>query len=105
MDEYQLIYLVAETYQPDTMNQQVPVPTMRPVWARLESITRAEWVSAGQQGLNPQIKAVTAFVNYNGEQIVQIGDGDNAKRYGVYRTYRLVDSDEIELYLEYKVGV
>lgn len=105
MDEYQLIYLVAETHQPDAMSQQVPVETMRPVWARLESVTRAEWVSAGQQGLNPQIKAVTAYVNYGGEQIVQIGEEDTAKRYGVYRTFRAVDSDEIELYLEYKVGV
>lgn len=105
MDEYQLIYLVAETYQPDAMSQQVPVETMRPVWARLESVTRAEWVSAGQQGLNPQIKAMTASSNYGGEQIVQIGEEETAKRYGVYRTFRVVDSDEIELYLEYKVGV
>lgn len=105
MDECQVVYLVAETYQQDSLKQQVPVETSNPVWARLQSVTRSEWVSAGQQGLNPQIVAVTAFVNYNGEKIVQIGEGETAQRYGVYRTYRLVDSDEIELYLEQKAGV
>lgn len=105
MDEQLLIYLVTETYQTDALNQQVPLETLAPVWARLESIGRSEWASAGQQGLNPQIKAVTAYVNYSGQKIVQIGEGQDAQRYGVYRTYHVFDTDEVELYLEYKVGV
>jgi hypothetical protein len=48
---------------------------------------------------------VTPIVNYNGEQIVQIGSGENARRYAVYRTYLDPDNDSIELYLERKAGV
>ena len=102
MDE--LIYLVRETYASDGI-QMVPSEALVPVWAHIQSVTRAEWTDAGQNGLQPQLVAVTPIVNYSGEQIVQRGEGDAARRYGVYRTYFGPDSDVIELYLERKVGV
>lgn len=102
MDE--LIYLVRETFASDGL-QMVPSEALVPVWAHIQSVTRAEWTDAGQKGLQPQLVAVTPIVNYSGEQIVQRGEGDTAKRYGVYRTYFGPDSDVIELYLERKVGV
>lgn len=52
-----------------------------------------------------QLVAVTPIVNYSGEQIVQIGSDENARRYAVYRTYLDPDNDSIELYLERKAGV
>lgn len=79
--------------------------TATSVWAHLQSVTRAEWADAGQNGLQPQLVAVTPIVNYSGEQIVQIGSGENARRYAVYRTYLDPDNDSIELYLERKAGV
>lgn len=100
-----LIYLVSEGYAKDDIGQLVPTELSVPVWAHLQSITRAEWADAGQNGLQPQLVAITPIVNYNGESIVQIGDGEQAKRYGVYRTYFGPDSDVIELYLERKAGV
>lgn len=103
MDE--LVYLVKINYEPDDIGQMVPHEKMRPVWATIQSVTRAEWRDGGQQGLQPQLMIVMPIVNYEGEQIVQIGDGENAKRYGVYRTYLPNDSDTIELYLEKKAGV
>ena len=36
---------------------------------------------------------------------MQIGSGENAHRYAVYRTYLDPDNDSIELYLERKAGV
>ena len=100
-----LIYLIAKTYAPDALGQMVPTESSRPVWAHIQSVTRAGWTDAGQKGLNPQLVAITPIVNYNGEEIVQIGDGEDAKRYAVYRTFFGPDTDQIELYLEKKAGV
>ena len=100
-----LIYLISQTYTEDEMGQMVPSETQTPVWAHIQSVTRAEWTDAGQRGLQPQLVAITPMVNYNGESIVQIGTGEHAKRYAVYRTFFGPDTDQIELYLERKVGV
>lgn len=100
-----LIYLIAETYARDELGQMIPEETSRAVWASIQSVKRAEWIDAGQKGLHPQLVAVTPVVNYAGEEIVQIGDGDAAKRYGVYRTFFGPNSDMIELYLERKAGI
>lgn len=100
-----LIYLISEGYKQDEIGQLVPSEESIPVWAHLQSVTRAEWADAGQNGLQPQLVAVTPIVNYSGESIVQIGNGEQAKRYGVYRTYFPPNSDMIELYLEKKAGV
>lgn len=100
-----LIYLVAQTYTTDALKQKIPSETVTPVWATIQSVTRAEFADAGQVGLQPQLVAITPIVNYSGEKIVQIGDGENAARYGVYRTFFGPNSDVIELYLERKVGL
>ena len=100
-----LIYLISETYVSDEIGQLVPGEQAIPVWAHLQSVTRSEWYDAGQNGLQPQLVAITPIVNYNGESIVQIGDGEQAKRYSVYRTFFGPDTDSIELYLERKAGV
>lgn len=100
-----LIYLVGQTWTQNDFGGQVPAETLTPVWAHLQSVTRAEWSEAGQNGLQPQLVAITPRVNYSGQEIVQIGTGEDARRYGIYRTYFGPDSDLIELYLEAKVGV
>lgn len=100
-----LIYLIAETYTKDEIGQQISHEISTEVWAHLQSVTRAEWSDAGQTGLQPQLVAITPIVNYHGEKIVQIGTGEEAKRYGVYRTYFSDSGDSVELYLERKVGV
>ena len=96
-----LILLIAESYKKDAIGNVTVTETTTSVWAHLQSVTR----DAGQNGLQPQLVAVTPIVNYSGEQIVQIGSGENARRYAVYRTYLDPDNDSIELYLERKAGV
>ena len=96
-----LIYLISQAYSQDDIGQVIASESKNEVWASLQSITRAEWADAGQNGLQPQFVAVTPIVNYNGESIAEI----NGKRSGIYRTYFSPDSDSIELYLERKVGV
>ena len=91
-----LILLISESYKKDAIGNVTVTETATSVWAHLQSVTRAEWADAGQNGLQPQLVAVTPIVNYNGEQIVQIGSGENARRYAVYRTYLDPDNDSIE---------
>lgn len=100
-----LIYLVSEWYEKDAIGQMEPKERIKGIWADVKSVTRSEWANAGQNGLRPQLVAVTQAINYSGEEIVQIGSGTNARRYGIYRTYFPPDSDGIELYLEAKAGL
>ena len=51
-------------------------------------------------GHQAEIVAITNAANYMGEQTAEL----NGKRYAIYRTYRPENSDEIELYLEEKLG-
>lgn len=96
-----VITLVNRVYTADSIGQHVPVETYRDVFCRIESISRSEWVSAGQNSINASIVAVTPAVNYAGERIAVI----NGQRKAVYRTYIPPDSDDIELYLQDESGV
>lgn len=96
-----LITLVAETLQTTAIGARVPVETSRQVWARIRSVSRAEWIEAGQAGLQPAFEVITPRINYGGEKIVIY----NNRRYSVYRTYAAENSDDIELYIEEKAGV
>lgn len=100
------IYLVAQIYETDRLGQRIPKDgTPSPVWAKLKSVSRSEWAAAGQHGLQPQLVAVIYAMEYEDQPVVVIGEGESAKRYSVYRTYRPENSEYMELYLERKVGV
>ena len=96
-----MITLIAETYTRGAIGQQIPVETETPVWATIRSVTRQEAADGGQRGLSPELVAVTPQVNYSGQAIAVV----QGVRYGIYRTYRIPDSDQVELYLERKAGV
>lgn len=100
MDRSCVITLVAETYTTDTLGQKIPTETTRDVFANVQSISRAEWVAAGNQGLKPEWQFTMFAPDYEGEKIVIF----NYKRYAVYRTYIRQD-ENIELYVEEQVGV
>lgn len=103
MDEQ--IYLIAQTYEKDTLNQRIPSDSaVSQVWAELKSVSRSEWAAAGQHGLCAQLVAVVYAMDYDGQRVVQIGEGEAAKRYAVYRTYQASESECMELYLERRVG-
>lgn len=73
----------------------------REIWGNIRSVSRAEWYDAGRKGMNPEIVFATPLVNYCYETEAEL----NGVRYGIYRTYFVQGSDEIELYLERKAGV
>lgn len=95
-----LITLIDETYTQDDIKEQVPTETLTMVWAHLQSATRAEWESAGQNGLQPSLVAVTPSINYGGQKTAEIG----GKRYAIYKAFQRPNSDEVELYMRESVG-
>lgn len=96
-----IITLINQTFAQDEIGVEIATETKTPVWAHLRSATRAEFFSAGQSGLQPSLVAITPIANYAGQKIAEW----RGKRYFIYRTYFATGSDDIELYLEEKVGV
>lgn len=109
MDRSEVIYLVKETFATDAMGQRVPTLSARPVFCNVESVTRSEWYSGGQNGLRPEFRITMFKYDHHGEEIVNIGgtlEGDQVSGgtfYTVYRTY-LLTTDELELYVEKRTG-
>lgn len=95
-------YLISTSYKEDNLGQRIPDGETRvEIYVIIESVNRREWMDAGRNGFNPEIKLKTAAINYSGEREIEV-DGT---RYSVYRTYNPPASDEVELYLERKAGV
>ena len=96
------IKLIKTAYQTDSIGQQVGSDeTTRTLVATLHGISRQEWYTAAQAGLNPDGMAfLRDSEDYEGETLFEI-DG---VRYFIYRTY-LTDDGGIELYYRRTVGV
>lgn len=100
MDKTDLITLERVTYTKDSLEQLIPgEPELITLFCRKDSITRTEWLSAAQLGKKAAWRVTVWADEYHGEETA-ILDG---VRYGIYRTYQ-ASADEIELYLEQKVG-
>lgn len=93
--------LFHESYVIDSIGQHIPTFEEIEILCHIESIGQREFFSAGQNGINSDLKIVTPSVNYNNESIIEY----NGERYGIYRTFRSKDTDEIELYCEWKGGI
>lgn len=94
------IKLIAVTKTVDAIGVPSLTETPREVFCRVDSVTRREFFEAGRNGLNPEWRFTVFADDYGGEQTVDF----EGKRYGVYRAYRLSDSDYMELYCEKKAG-
>lgn len=74
--------------------------TRRTILARqVDSVTSAEFFDGGRKGLNPSLRFIVFFADYEGESIVEY----MGSRYAVYRTYQN-KTDDLELYVERKGG-
>lgn len=94
-------YLIRETYEKDELNQFIPKEQKVAILCHEKSISQSEFFAAGRGGINADLVLITSAVNYAKEKIIEY-DGN---RYGIYRTYRNPNSDEIELYCEWKGGI
>ena len=96
------IKLIKTAYQTDSIGQQVGGDEMtRTLVATLHGISRQEWYTAAQAGLNPEGMAyLKDSADYEGETLLEI-DGVRLYIYRVYPT----DDGGIELYYRRNVGV
>lgn len=101
MDNLIEITLIAQESVTDNIGQESFTETERLVFGHFRSVSQTEWFSAGANDINAELVVTIYNFEYQDERIAEIGD----VRYGVYRTYRLPNSDFIELYLEKKGGV
>ena len=95
-----ILILIGETFTQDENGVRRPTPTRREVFCQVRSVSRAEFFDGGRNGLNPSFQFTVFAADYEGESTVEY-DG---KQYGVYRTYRVPESDYLELYVERKGG-
>lgn len=101
MDNLIELTLVAQKTTIDAIGQEVVNETRRNVFGHFRSVSQTEWFNAGANAINADIVVTIYDFEYQYERVAEIGD----IRYGVYRTYRVPNSDFIELYLEKKGGV
>lgn len=94
-----VIDLIDAVYSKDEYGVPKTAESARQVFARVESVTRAEFFGGGRNGLNPEFKFLVFAGDYRGERTIIY----KGFRYGIYRTYR-GGGDYLELYAERKGG-
>lgn len=97
MYDFELTLIGASEWSKDSNGNYIPAETKTNVLCDLKSVTRSEFYSAAQAGLNPeQVFEINGF-EYNGETEVEF----LGERYSVIRTYR-TGYEVIELTCERK---
>lgn len=91
----------AEQYQDDYGIWRTREQTKREIYARVSSIDRREFFSAGESGFKPEYKFTVFMAEYHGEALCEYED----KTYAIYRSYHVPGTDDLELYVQQKVGV
>lgn len=99
MNRSSVCWLINVTYTKDKYGVAQPAEKKTKRFCRVRSASSQEFFEAGQQGIKPQYQLTLLRAEYGGEQMVEY----NGTRYAVYRTYE-PNADEIELYLEARVG-
>lgn len=99
MDRSTDFYLLTPERTKDAIGQWISTTTKRSVFGQIQSVSGAEFFSAGQNGISPEYRITMFAYDYDGEQDLEL-DG---VVYSVYRTYR-GKNDTIELYVERRRG-
>lgn len=100
MDRSNVIFLVKEIKSQDEIGQFISTEEKHKVFCSVESVSGAEFFSAGESGIKPELKFTILRYEYHNEKIIEF-DG---QRYGVYRTFA-GRGESLELYCERKSGV
>lgn len=74
--------------------------TEREVFARVKSASRSEFFDGGQAGFKPEYQFTVFCDEYQGESECEY----EGIIYSIYRTYQVPGTDDLELYVQRKVG-
>ena len=83
----------------DAIGQIIYTESQKSVYGEIIPITRQEFMTAGQIGIEPERAFIISSFDYNGETLAEI-DG---QRFKIYRVYPR-SANETELYLTYASG-
>ena len=93
------IYLISQDYLQDTYGVFKPIEAKIKVFAKITSVSGAEWFEGGRNGLIPEFRAEVYPFEYKGEEILE----KDGVRYAIYRTYQK-SANILELYCSKKKG-
>ena len=97
-----VIKLVKPVYKTDEYLNQIPETIEREVFCQVKSVGRSEFYSAAQADLHPEyVFVISHYIDYQGEKFIRYTDWmDDEHVFYVTRTYRVPDSDAVELTVE-----
>lgn len=90
-----------QRYQDDDGIWRTRDQSEREIFARVSSVGRNEFFAAGEAGLRSEHQFTISAAEYQDETMCEY----EGKPYAIYRTYRVPDTDMLELYVQRKVGV
>lgn len=94
-------------YTKDAVGNQIPAdPVRRQVFCGVESVMRNEYYQAAQSDLHPEYTFIlTHYKDWQGEREVEYIDWTGtARTFDVIRTYRVPDSDRLELTVQERIN-
>ncbi|MBR3125095.1 MAG: phage head closure protein [Mogibacterium sp.] len=94
-------------YVKDSVGNQIPNdPVRTTVFCRVRSITRSEYYQAAQTDLHPEYTFVLShYKDWHGEREIEYIDWTGQKKiYDVIRTYRVPDTDRLELTAQERIA-
>ncbi|MCR4849805.1 MAG: hypothetical protein K5870_00965 [Lachnospiraceae bacterium] len=94
------IYLLQSEFSKNSFGAFSDAPEPVKTLCRVESVSSAEIMIAGQNGLTPEYRFIVNAAEYHDERYLQY----LGKSFFIYRTYRKTDTDEIELYVAERTG-
>lgn len=92
---------LGEKYQDSNGVWRAGATVEREIFARVSSVNRNEFFSAGAAGMRAEYQ-FTVFASEYQDEVTCEYEG---KLYGIYRTYHVPGTDYLELYVQRKVGV
>ena len=102
LQESEELQLIQVTYETGPLKQQIAKeqePTK--IFCKENSVSQSEWDAAARSGLKAEYRLTVSAFEYHGEEICEY----KGKRYSIYRTYKVPNTEDLELYLGRKLGI
>jgi SPP1 family predicted phage head-tail adaptor len=99
MTDTTITLIAREITGKDSRMRPIYSETPREILCRDEPVSRSEYFSAGQIGIDPEAMVIINPIEYHGEKLVEY----QGRRMTIYRRYERSEN-EMELYLQLVLG-